>query len=435
LRAAAVTHCRGPCTSPLARPRAAPIVDTQTRRRVGFFRLSQPHFPRPAHDEERSLDFELSPEQKELQGAIRSFAREELNEGLEQRDQEGCFPREAWKKCADFGLLGLPIPVEYGGQGQDLLTTSIAMEALGWGCRDNGLVFSLNAQMWAVMMPLTHYGTEEQKKTWLPKLVSGAAIGAHAITEPGAGSDVFSLTSRCETVAGGYRLNGVKTFSTNAPIADVALAFAYLDRGEKAKALTAFIVPRGTSGVTFSKPIQKMGLRTSPMGDVVFEDCFVPETARLGPEGAGMKIFNSAMEWERASIFAGHLGAMERLIDDCVSYTRKRRQFGAPIAKFPQIADKIADMKVALEAGRFLLYRVGWLTDRGKNAVMEAAMAKLFVSEAHKQAALDALQIYGGYGYMKEYPIEREVRDALSGTLYSGTSEMQRKIIARVLGL
>ena len=310
------------------------------------------------------------------------------------------------------------------------------MEALGWGCRDNGLVFSLNAQMWAVEMPLLHYGTEEQKKAWLPKLVSGAAIGAHAITEPGAGSDVFSLTSRAETVDGGYRINGTKTFSTNAPIADLALAFAYLDRdGGRAKALTAFLVPRGTPGATFSKPIEKMGLRTSPMGDIAFEDCLVPESARLGPEGAGMKLFNSAMEWERASIFAGHLGAMERLIDDCVGYAKKRRQFGQPIAKFEGIGDKIADMKVSLEAGRYLLYRVGWLTDRGKSAVMEAAMAKLFVSETHKQAALDALQIFGGYGYMKEYPIEREVRDALSGTLYSGTSEMQRKIIARILGL
>lgn len=382
------------------------------------------------------MDFDLSDDQKELRQTIRTFAREELNEGLEARDQDGTFPRECWMKCAEFGLLGLPIPTEYGGQGHDLLTTSIAMEALGWGCRDNGLVFSLNAQMWAVQMPLLHYGSDAQKREWLPKLVAGTAIGAHAITEPGAGSDVFSLTAKAEPISGGYRLNGVKTFSTNAPIADVALMFAYVDRGDgQAKALSAFVVPRGTSGVTFSKPIEKMGLRTSPMGDISFDDCEVPVSARLGPIGAGMKIFNSAMEWERASIFAGHLGAMERLIDDCVSYSKKRRQFARPIAKFPAIADKIVDMKVALEAGRYLLYRVGWLTDRGRSAVMEAAMAKLFVSEAHKQAALDALQIYGGYGYMKEYPIERELRDALSGTLYSGTSEMQRKIIARVLGL
>ncbi|MCC6653016.1 MAG: acyl-CoA dehydrogenase family protein [Candidatus Eisenbacteria bacterium] len=382
------------------------------------------------------MDFELSPEQKELRAAVRAFAREALNDDLEARDHEGAFPRDCWRKCADFGLLGLPVPAEYGGQGEDLITTTIAMEALGWGCRDNGLVFSLNAQMWAVQMPIVHYGTEEQKKRWLPGLVSGEFVGAHAITEPGAGSDVMSLTSRCEARDGGYVLNGQKTFATNAPVADLALAFAYLSRGDdKPKALTAFLIPRDTPGVTFGKPIPKMGLRTSPMGEVIFEDCFVPESARLGPEGAGMRIFNSAMEWERACIFAGHLGAMERLLDDCVRYTRKRRQFGQPIAKFESVQGKLADMKVAIEAGRYLLYRVGWLAGQGKSAVMEAAIAKLFVSEAHSRAALDALQIHGGYGYMKEYPIEREVRDALSGTLYSGTSEIQRKIIASCLGL
>jgi len=382
------------------------------------------------------MDFTLTDEQRELHDATRAFARAELNHDLEARDRDGTFPRDCWSKCAEFGLLGLPIPATYGGQGQDLLTTTIAMEALGWGCRDNGLVFSLNAQMWAVEMPLLHYGTEEQKRAWLPKLVGGQAIGAHAITEPGAGSDVFALASRCRKVDGGYVLDGTKTFSTNAPIADLALAFAYLEREPgKPKALTAFLVPRGTKGVTFSAPIQKMGLRTSPMGEIAFADCFVPDAARLGPEGAGMRIFNSAMEWERTCIFAGHLGAMERLIDDCIAYAKARRQFGQPIAKYESVADRIADMKVAIEAGRFLLYRVGVLAQAGKNAVMESAIAKLFVSEMHSRAALDALQLYGGYGYMKEYPIEREVRDALSGTLYSGTSEMQRKIIARCLGL
>uniref|UniRef100_A0A832IAA5 Acyl-CoA dehydrogenase n=1 Tax=Eiseniibacteriota bacterium TaxID=2212470 RepID=A0A832IAA5_UNCEI len=382
------------------------------------------------------MDFTHTPEQRELYAAIRDFARDELNHDLEARDHAGTFPRELWRRCAEFGLLGLPVPAAYGGQGQDLLTTTIAMEALGHGCRDNGLVFSLNAQMWAVQMPLVHYGSEEQKRAWLPKLVAGEAIGAHAITEPGAGSDVFSLAARAEPVAGGYRLNGRKTFSTNAPIADVALAFAYLERGDgRPRALTAFLVPRGTPGVTFSEPIPKMGLRTSPMGDVVLEDCVVPESARLGPEGAGMRIFNSAMEWERACIFAGHLGAMQRLMEDCIAYAKQRRQFGQPIAKFESVAGRIADMKVAIDAGRFLLYRVGWLAGQGRNAVLEAAVAKLFVSETHVKAALDALQLHGGYGYTKEYPIEREVRDALSGTLYSGTSEMQRRIIARCLGL
>jgi L-prolyl-PCP dehydrogenase len=388
-----------------------------------------------------SVDFGLSAEQRELADAVRAFAREQLNDGLPARDEAGEFPRALWNACAAFGILGLPIPPEYGGQGQDLQTTTAAMEALGHGCRDAGLVFSLNAQMWACEMPILHFGTEVQKRAWLPRLVAGEAIGAHAITEPGAGSDVFGLTSRaCRVEAHGtdgpgYVLNGQKTFSTNAPVADVALAFAWLERGDRPRALTAFLVPRDTPGVTFSNPIPKMGLRTSPMGEVVFQDCFVPEAARLGPEGAGMNIFNSAMEWERACIFAAQLGAMQWLMEDCIAYARQRRQFGQPIAKYEAVADAIADMKVAIDAGRFLLYRVGWLKERGKGAVMEAAIAKLFVSEAHVTAARAALQLHGGYGYTKEYPVERALRDALAGTIYSGTSEMQRRIIARCLGL
>ena len=383
------------------------------------------------------MDFALNTEQQELSRAVFDFAREELNDELTVRDGNGSFSRELWQRCAKFGLLGLPIPVEYGGQGQDLLTTIVAMEALGRGCRDNGLIFSLNAQMWACQMPLLRYGSDAQKREWLPKLVSGEAIGAHAITEPGAGSDVFSLTSRAEPIDGGYRLNGVKTFSTNAPLADIVLAFAYIERRaeDKPKLLTGFLVPRATPGMSFGQPINKMGLRTSPMGEVAFNDCYISESARLGREGLGATIFNSAMEWERACIFASHVGAMERLLDDCISYSRSRRQFGKPIAKFESVANKITDMKVALEASRLLLYYAGWLHGQGKSTVMESAIAKLFVSENHVRSALDALQLFGGYGYMKEYPIEREVRDALSGTLYSGTSEMQRKIIARCLRL
>jgi alkylation response protein AidB-like acyl-CoA dehydrogenase len=383
------------------------------------------------------MDFALNTEQQELSRAVFDFAREELNDDLAARDGSGSFSRELWQKCSKFGLLGLPIPVEYGGQGQDLLTTIVAMESLGRGCRDNGLIFSLNAQMWACQMPLLRYGTDAQKREWLPKLVSGEAIGAHAITEPGAGSDVFSLTSRAEPIDGGYRLNGVKTFSTNAPLADLVLAFAYIERSakDKPKLLTGFLVPRATPGMSFGQPLNKMGLRTSPMGEVAFDDCYISESARLGQEGLGAAIFNSAMEWERACIFASHVGAMERLLDDCISYSRSRRQFGKPIAKFESVANKITDMKVALEASRLLLYYAGWLHGQGKSTVMESAIAKLFVSENHVRSALDALQLFGGYGYMKEYPIEREVRDALSGTLYSGTSEMQRKIIARCLRL
>lgn len=382
------------------------------------------------------MDFSLSPEQVQFADAIFAFAREQLNDNMEARDREATFSRELWTKCAEFGLLGLPIPPEYGGQGQDLISTIAAMEALGRGCLDNGLVFSLNAQIWSCEMPILRYGSEAQKREWLPRLVSGEALAAHGMTEPGAGSDTASIESRAERVAGGYRLNGSKNFSTNGPVADLALAFAYVDRSSEKKppAMTAFLVPRAAQGVTFTGAVQKMGLRTSPMGEIVFDDCFLPESARLGPEGAGMAIFNSAMVWERACIFAAHLGAMERILDDAIAYARTRRQFNQPIAKFESVANRIADMKVAIEAGKFLVYYVGWLHQQGKSTVMESAIAKLFVSENHVRSALDALQIFGGYGYVSG-AVEREIRDALSGRLYSGTSDIQRRIIARCLGL
>ena len=230
-------------------------------------------------------------------------------------------------------------------------------------------------------------------------------------------------------------LDGAKTFVTNGPVADIVLAFATVNRGLRAAGITAFLIDRGTNGMTLSRPISKMGLRTSPMGEVAFQGCRVAAIQRLGAEGAGSAIFNSAMEWERACIFASHLGAMQRLLEDTIAYAKTRRQFGVPIARHSPVADKIVDMKVAIEAGRLLLYKVGVNKDARRNAVLDAAIAKLFVSEAYVQLAQAALQIHGGYGYTTEFQIERELRDAIPGTIYSGTSEMQRKIIARLMGL
>lgn len=373
-------------------------------------------------------------EQRQLCEAVREFGLT-LNAGLAEREAAGEFHREGWRRCAEFGIQGLPLPVEYGGTGQDLSTTILAMETLGYACRDNGLVFSLNAQMWSFEAPILRFGTEEQKQAYLPRVCRGEIIGAHAVTEPDFGSDAMSMTSRYRRDGDHYVLDGSKTFVTNGPAADVVLAFATLDPKFRSAGITAFLVERGTPGMSLSQPIEKMGLRTSPMGEVVFDGCRVPVTSRLGGEGTGFAIFNSAMEWERACIFASHLGAMQRLLEETITYAKSRRQFGQPIAAFAPVADKIVDMKVAIEAGRMLLYRVGAIKDDGGSAVLEAAMAKLFISEAHVRQALDALQIHGGYGYTTEYGIERELRDAIPGRIYSGTSEMQRKIIARLLGL
>jgi L-prolyl-PCP dehydrogenase len=381
-----------------------------------------------------TVDFLPNADQRELCEAVRAFGRL-LNDGVKERDADGEFPRDLWRKCAEFGIPGLPVPAEYGGAGQNLTTTLLAMEALGYACRDNGLVFSLNAQMWAFELPLVRFGTEEQKRRYLPRLCCGEIIGAHGVTEPEFGSDAMSMATRYVRDGDHYVLDGAKTFVTNGPVADVVLVFATINRELRSAGISAFLVERSTPGMTLSKPIPKMGLRTSPMGEVALSDCRVLVANRLGSEGAGVAIFNAAMEWERACIFASHLGSMQRLLEDTIAYAKARRQFGQPIARFSSIADRIVDMKVAIEAGRLLLYKVGAVKDAGGDAVLDAAIAKLFVSEAHIRQTLDALQIHGGYGYSTEYAIEREVRDAIPGTIYSGTSEMQRKIIARLMGL
>jgi alkylation response protein AidB-like acyl-CoA dehydrogenase len=380
-------------------------------------------------------DFPLSPDHVELREQVAAFAREQLSDDLVPRDRDHVFWREGWTRCARFGLPGLPIPAEYGGGGQGMLATIAAMEGLGRGCRDNGLVFSLNAQMWSFEMPVLLHGTEEQKRRYLPRLCSGEIIAVHGMTEPGAGSDPSGITARYERRGDGYLLRGTKTFITNAPVADAVLVFATSDPARGHAGMTGFLVDRGTPGLSFGKTMEKMGLRTSPIGEVVLEDVQVPEAARLGPEGAGMRIFNSSMEWERACIFASHVGAMERQLEESVRYARTRRQFGRPIAKFQSLQDRLVAMRVRLDAARLMVYRVGWLKDRGRSAVAEAAAAKLFVSEMHTLSALDAVRVFGGYGYMTEFEVERELRDAVGGLLYSGTSEMQQRIIAAYLGL
>jgi alkylation response protein AidB-like acyl-CoA dehydrogenase len=374
-------------------------------------------------------------EQMAFRATVIRFAQRELNEDLTERDRRSEFSRENWQKCAGFGILGLPIPDAYGGSGADILTAVLAMEGLGYGCRDNGLIFALNAQLWSVELPLLVSGTEAQKRAYLPALCRGDLIAAHAMTEPDSGSDAYSLRTRAERRPGGYRLNGTKIFATNAPVADLLVVFATVDPTLGLGGITAFLVEKGTPGLTISGNVDKMGLRTSSMGEVVLQDCDVPEANRLGPEGAGSSIFNSSMEWERSCILASHVGAMERQLDACLRYARERRQFNQPIGKFQSVANRIADMKVRLETARLLLYKVAWLKRAGKPAVMEAAMAKLYLSECFVQSSLDAIRIHGGHGYMTEFEVERDLRDAIGGTLYSGTSDIQRVVIARLLGL
>jgi alkylation response protein AidB-like acyl-CoA dehydrogenase len=381
------------------------------------------------------VDFSLSAEQRELTEAAVDFARRELNRDLMKREDAGEFPREAWQACAKFGIQGLPIPAELGGAGSDILTTALVMEALGHGCRDNGLLFSLNAQMWSVELPLLIFGTAAQQQAYLPGMVSGDLIGAHGMTEPGSGSDALHMSTRAERRGDHYLLKGSKQYITNAPVADVLLVYASVQDRPGLAGLSAFLIDAATPGLAVSSSFEKMGLRTSPMGEITLQDCLVPAESRLGPEGAGMAIFNSSMEWERSCLFASWVGAMRRQLEACVEYARSREQFGQPIGKFEGVSDKLADMYVRLEAARSLIYRVAWLKQQGKSAPAEAAAAKLFTSEAWVRSSQDAIQIHGAYGYMKEAGIEQDLRDAVASTIYSGTSEIQRVVLARMLGL
>jgi alkylation response protein AidB-like acyl-CoA dehydrogenase len=381
------------------------------------------------------VQFELTPEQEQLQAAAIEFARTALSARGVDADRTEEFSRDKWDACARFGVFGMPIPEQYGGLGLGLSQLLAVMEGLGYGGRDQGLLFSINAHLWTNSLPILTYGSEEQRARYLPGLSSGRLIGANAASEPGAGSDVYSMKTTAERRGGEYVLNGVKTFVTNAPVADLFVTYATVDPRLGPTGITAFIVERNTPGLVVSRKLEKMGLRTSPMAEVVFEDCRVPESQRLGREGRGVEVFESSMEWERGCILASCLGVMRRQLETCVKYARERKQFGVRIGKFQSVANRIVEMKLRLETARPLVYRIGWLKDRHRRARMEAAMAKLYVSECFVQSSLDAVQTFGGYGYMTEQEIERDLRDAVASRLYSGTSDIQRNIIASCLGL
>lgn len=382
------------------------------------------------------VDFEWSREQLAIYNEIRSFAKRELNDDILDRENEEKFSWEGWKKCAEMGILGLPIPKEYGGTGADILTTIFTMEALGYGCRDNGLVHSISSHLWGCVIPILKFGTDEQKQFYLPDLSKGELVGAHAVTEPDAGSDVFSLKTSAVKKDNYYIINGSKSIVSNAPIADIIIVFAATapDKGFLG-GVSAFIVSKDAVGLKVGKPLKKMGLNTSPISELFLDDCKIPVSNILGSEGSATRIFQETMEWERSCLFACHIGVTQRILETCIRYAKDRRQFGQSIGKFQSISNKIAKIKMNLELGKLILYKLGWLKEQNKNILLETSIAKLFISENLKSAALDAVQIHGFYGYIKEMGIEKELRDAIPATIYSGTSEIQQNIIARCLGL
>ncbi|MES1262893.1 MAG: acyl-CoA dehydrogenase family protein, partial [Peristeroidobacter soli] len=323
------------------------------------------------------------------------------------------------------------MPQEHGGMGLGLSDLLAVMEGLGEGTRDQGLLFSLNAHLWTNSIPILLYGNDAQKAAYLPRLCDGTLIGANAASEPGSGSDIFSMRTRATRDGDHYVLNGAKTFVSNAPIADLFVAYATVNPALGVTGITAFIVERDTPGLVVSKHLDKMGLRTSPMAEVIFENCRVPVGNRLGREGRGVPIFECSMEWERGCILANCLGVIRRQLRDCIEHARTRKQFGKPIGKFQSVANRLVDMKVRLDTCRPLVYRIGAMKDANQDATVEAAVAKLHVSDCYVKSCLDAVQVFGGYGYMTEMQVERDLRDSIGSTLYSGTTEIQRNIIAR----
>jgi alkylation response protein AidB-like acyl-CoA dehydrogenase len=381
------------------------------------------------------MDFSPSPEQQQFYEAVAEFAAGTLNDDVAERTRDGVFRRDLWEACAKFGLLGLPVPSEFGGTAQDLPTTVFAMEALGFGCRDQGLLFSLHAHLWAVVMPVIAFAPDALRRRLLPGLVDGSLIGAHAISEPESGSDTFAMRATATLDGDSYVLDGVKTWVTNAPIADVFIVFATVNPKRGMFGVTGFVIEKGHPGIRVSPSFRKMGLTTSPMSEVILEGCRVPVEQRLGKEGQGAAIFNHSMAWERSCILASQVGALDHQFQRALRYAKERQQFGKPIGNFQQVASRLVDMKTRLETSRLLLYRTAWKQSQGEDITMDAAMVKLYVSESAVQSALDAIQIHGGNGYMEEYGVERDLRDAVGGRLYSGTSEIQRLIIARSMGL
>ena len=381
------------------------------------------------------VHLDLTEDQQKLQDAAIEFARTELGGDMVGRDRDAEFNRDGWLRCAKFGVFGMPLPSEFGGLGLSLTSIIAVMEGLGYGTRDQGLLFSINASLWTNTIPILLYGSESQKKKYLPGLATGELIGANGASEPDAGSDIFAMRTRADRRGDRYVLNGTKTFVTNAQVADLIVAYATINPALGPMGVTGFIIERDTKGLSVSHKLDKMGLRTSPMAELVFEDVEVPVENRLGREGRGVEVFESSMEWERGCILANCLGMMRRQLEQVIGHARERKQFGKPIGKFQSVANRIVDMKLRLDACRPLVYRIGRLREQERPSVMEASIAKLFVSECLVKSSLDAMQVYGGYGYMVDQEVERDLRDALGSTLYSGTSEIQRNIIARCLGL
>ncbi|HED23669.1 MAG TPA: acyl-CoA dehydrogenase [Firmicutes bacterium] len=377
------------------------------------------------------MNFTLSEMQEMTRQMVRDFAEKELKPGAEERDEEEKFDRELFDKMGRLGLTGIPWPEEYGGGGCDFLSYIIAVEELSRVEASAGT--TLSAHISLASWPIYKYGTEEQKKKFLEPLALGEKLGAYALTESTAGTDAAAIQMTAVPEGDKYILNGSKIFTTNAGEAEIYIVFAVTDKEKKAKGISAFIVEKESPGLSFGKKERKMGLRSSVTAEMIFENCEVPKENLLGAEGDGFKIAMSTLDGGRNGIAAQAVGIAQGALEEAVSYSKSREQFGRPIASFQAISFMLADMATKIEAARLLTYQAAYLENEGLPYGKASAMAKLYASEAAMEVTTNAVQIFGGYGYTKDYPVERFMRDAKITQIYEGTSEVQRLVISRYL--
>jgi len=377
------------------------------------------------------VDLELTPEQTLIRDTARELAAKEILPRAAEIDREHRFPAEIVARLGQMGLMGVAIPQEWGGAGMDTVSYALALEEISRACASTGVIMSVNNSL--VCEPLLRFGTENQKREWLVPLASGSKLGCFALSEPDAGSDAAGIKTSARREGDRWILNGTKNFITNGPVADVVLLFAVTDPGKGHRGMSAFVVPIGSPGLQVGKPDDKLGIRGAPSSQIFLADCAVGPEALLGAEGEGFKIAMATLDAGRIGIAAQAVGIARAALEDATRYAVERKSFGQVIASHQAIQFKLADMCTEIDGARLLTWRAAVKKDDGGRCTTEAAMAKLFASEVANRAAKEAVQIFGGYGYLTDFPVERHFRDAKITEIYEGTSEIQRLVIAQGL--